>query len=90
MMNGNLEGKTLRERPVHTWEDDIKMNLKELRFQVLTAARMKMTVFWDVAPCSLIEFDRCFPMEALSTSEKSVNFYETTWHNMPEDSHLQS
>jgi hypothetical protein len=26
-----------------------------LRFQVLTAASMKMTVFWDVAPCSLVE-----------------------------------
>jgi hypothetical protein len=25
------------------------------RFQVLTAASMKMTVFWNVAPCSLVE-----------------------------------
>jgi hypothetical protein len=24
-------------------------------FQVLTAASMKMTVFWAVAPCSLVE-----------------------------------
>jgi hypothetical protein len=24
------------------------------RFQVLTAARMKMTVLWDVAPCNLV------------------------------------
>jgi hypothetical protein len=28
-----------------------------VRFQVLTAASMKMTVFWDVAPCSLLEID---------------------------------
>jgi hypothetical protein len=27
-------------------------------------------------------------MEAASTSEMLVNFYQTTWHN-PEDSHLQ-
>jgi hypothetical protein len=27
-------------------------------------------------------------MEAASTSETSVNFYQTTWRNNPEDSHL--
>jgi hypothetical protein len=27
-------------------------------------------------------------MEAASTSEMSVNFYETTWRKNPEDSHL--
>jgi hypothetical protein len=27
-------------------------------FQVLTAARMKMAVFWDVAPCRVVEIDR--------------------------------
>jgi hypothetical protein len=29
-------------------------------------------------------------LEASSTSEVSVNFYQTTWHNNPEDSHLQN
>jgi hypothetical protein len=29
-------------------------------FQVLTAASMKMTLFWDVAPCSLVEIYRRF------------------------------
>jgi hypothetical protein len=28
-------------------------------------------------------------MEAVSTSEPSVNFYKTTWCNNAEDSHLQ-
>jgi hypothetical protein len=28
-------------------------------------------------------------MEAASTSETSVNFYQITWRNNPEDSHLQ-
>jgi hypothetical protein len=31
-----------------------------VRFQVPTAASMKMTVFWDVAPCNLVEVDRRF------------------------------
>jgi hypothetical protein len=31
-----------------------------VRFQVLTAASMKMTVFWDVAPCSLVDVYRRF------------------------------
>jgi hypothetical protein len=30
------------------------------RFQVLTAASMKMAVFWDVAPSSLVEVYRRF------------------------------
>jgi hypothetical protein len=30
------------------------------RFQVLTAASIKMTVFWGVASCSFVEIDRRF------------------------------
>jgi hypothetical protein len=40
---------------------------------------MKMTVFWVVA----------LKMEAASTSEMPVNFYQTTRRNNPEDSHLR-
>jgi hypothetical protein len=29
-------------------------------------------------------------MEAANVSETSVNFYQTTWHNIPEDSHLHT
>jgi hypothetical protein len=29
-----------------------------VRFQVLTTASMKMTLFWDVAPCSHVEASR--------------------------------
>jgi hypothetical protein len=29
-----------------------------VRFQVLTATSIKMAVFWDVAPCSLVDIDR--------------------------------
>jgi hypothetical protein len=35
-------------------------NAEWLRFQVLTAASMKMTVFGDIAPCSLVDVHRRF------------------------------
>jgi hypothetical protein len=41
-------------------------------------------VFWVVAPCRAI----ALMMEAASTSETSVNVYQTTRRNNPEDSHL--
>jgi hypothetical protein len=65
-----------------------------MRFQVLTAVSMNMTVFWDVAPCSLVEIDRRFRgayclyhqgrVEAVSTSETSVNLYKATRRNILE------
>jgi hypothetical protein len=65
-----------------------------------------MAVFWDVAPCSLVDIDRCFRgayclhyqgvsslttlmMEAVSSSETLLNIYQTTWCNIPEDSHTE-
>jgi hypothetical protein len=122
-----------------------------VRFQVLTAASMKIAVFWVVVPCSLVEVYRRFRgacclqhqgdrtqdshlhtcrrknlkshlvnlygeatlcyirrfealqikkakrlcpllialmMEAASTSETSVKFYQTALRNIPEDRHL--
>jgi hypothetical protein len=67
-------------------------------FQVLTAASMTFIFFWDVSPCSLVKVDRRFRgaycsiitlmMEAVRTSETSVNFNVTTRHYIPEDSTL--
>jgi hypothetical protein len=55
---------------------------------------MKMTVFWDVAPCSLAEVDRRFRgaycLYQGDHPEPSASFYQTTWRNIPEDSHLRS
>jgi hypothetical protein len=60
-----------------------------MRFEVLTAS-MKMTAFWDIVPCSLVEVDRRFRgayclhhqiallMEAVCTSEMLVFFKEAT------------
>jgi hypothetical protein len=50
---------------------------ENVKFQVLTVASMKITVFIALT------------IEAESTSETSVNFYQTTRRNIPKDSHLQ-
>jgi hypothetical protein len=58
---------------------------------------MKMAVFWDVFLCSLVGTNRRFKgtvialmMEAVSSSEALVRMYQTTWCNIPEDSHLHT
>jgi len=33
---------------------------KQARFQVYTAASMKITDFWDILPCSFVEIDGHF------------------------------
>jgi hypothetical protein len=48
-----------------------------------------MAVFCVVAPCSLVEIIRA-KMEAVRSSETSVNFYQTTRRYNPEDSHLST
>jgi hypothetical protein len=68
-----------------------------VRFQVLTAASMKITVFWDVALCSLVEIDWCFrgasghcpDVGGSKHHEMSFSFCETIWCNIPEDSHVE-
>jgi hypothetical protein len=61
-----------------------------------------MSVFWDAAPYSPVDNDRrfraayCFHhqdnlmMEAVSCSEKFVNIYQSTRHNIPEDRYLHT
>jgi hypothetical protein len=57
-----------------------------------TNLKMKLAVFWVVVPCSLVDVYRpiALMMEAASTSETSVNFYQTTRCYNPEDSHLHT
>jgi hypothetical protein len=50
---------------------------------ILTYLRMKMTVFWDVAPCSLVEIDRRYR----GAYRLLHQGYRGSKH--PEDSHLQ-
>jgi hypothetical protein len=54
-----------------------------------------MPVVWGVVPCEVLEVFNIstmtlvtLMMETVSASETSVNFYETTRRNVPEDRHL--
>jgi hypothetical protein len=57
---------------------------------------MKVAVFWVVLLCIQVKvYQQSFRatalmMEAANTSETSVNFYQTTQRNNPEDSHLHT
>jgi hypothetical protein len=68
-------------------------------FHVPRAASMKMTVFSDVALCSLLDAYRRFrgafclhhvevKMEAASTSKTSANLYQCSRRNTPEGSNV--
>jgi hypothetical protein len=55
--------------------------------------QLKMTVFWAVPPSSLVEVyhhQGALVMEAASTSETSVNFYQTRRRNNTEVSHIHT
>jgi len=64
------------------------------RFQVLTATDIKMSIFCDAAPCSLIEIQRycrgtyCLHHQGDNRPVISANFYRSTRRNIPYDSHL--
>jgi hypothetical protein len=51
---------------------------------------MQIAAFRIIAPCSFVDIYRAIAlmMEAVSTSETSVKFYQTTRRNNLEDSHL--
>jgi hypothetical protein len=68
----------MEQRRGHVLQDR-KVNYK-LRFLVPMVMNMKMTVFWYVTPCSLVETDQLIAlmMEAVTTSETLINFYHTT------------
>jgi hypothetical protein len=54
-----------------------------MRFQVLTGAIMKVTVFWYVEPCSLIEMYRSSRGAYCLHHEGDNYFYETTRRQNP-------
>jgi hypothetical protein len=71
------------------------VTLHFVRYEVLTASRMRMTVFRDIALCSLAGVDRRFGrlysslmLDAVRTTETSVYSSEPTRRYFPEDSHL--
>jgi hypothetical protein len=64
------------------------------RKMALKIYSIKIAVFWDLVPCNSSTFQRChhhviaLMMEVAVTSETSVNLYQSTPRNSPEDSHL--
>jgi hypothetical protein len=65
-----------------------------LRFQVFTLVSIIMTVFLVVVPCNPTEINLCFRdtycLRHQRTSRMLVNFYETIWCNIPDNSLLHS
>jgi hypothetical protein len=74
-------------------------NVIKIGFQVLMVVSMKI-VFWSVVPYSLVEAEisevlaapifRALMVETASTSETSVNFYQSAQCYNPEDGHLHN
>jgi hypothetical protein len=70
-------------------------NKKELRFQVLTAARINIPVFCVVVLCSSVKVHRrfrgaCCLHQGNYHLEPSVNFHLNSRRDKPEDSHLHT
>jgi hypothetical protein len=63
------------------------MNL--VRFQVLTAESIKMTVFWVVALCSLAEIYRCLTVFTASIIRTIAQIYQNKRRKVSEVSHLK-
>jgi hypothetical protein len=67
---------------------------------MLQAEQGRRLEAWKLLPCPVCSYIsthiftrgllNVLMMEAVCTSETSVNFYETTWCNIAEDSHLNS
>jgi hypothetical protein len=86
-----------------TYATHLCLRLKFFLWCCSQAVRMKMAVFWGVAPCSLVEIDRrirgvyyvhdhafiSLMMEAISTCGTSLSFQHTARRHVPEDSHLR-
>jgi hypothetical protein len=69
-------------------EEDItywKYHCLLVRFHVLTAIKIKMAVFWDAEPCTLLEIDRRFRVVYCLHHQ---GIYHSTQRNIPEGSHL--
>jgi hypothetical protein len=61
-------------------------------FVITTFTDKDRTLFWDVAPCNMVEIHKNFRGAycALGTSEVLVSFYQSTQSIFPEDSHLHT
>jgi hypothetical protein len=64
-------------------------NKKRVGFEVLTTANIRWPSWVWSGYVASINREIALMMEAASTSEMLINFYQTTWHYNPHDSHLQ-
>jgi hypothetical protein len=67
-----------------------KQLVQLVRFQVLTAATKKMTVSWDVVPCSMVKVHQC-SRGACCFHHQGIHPDDAgSLHNMSQGSHLQN
>jgi len=62
------------------------------RFEVFTAVKIQVEVFWVVTPCSVVinipKFHRSLKMKEAWIPKTSVSYHNTRWHCNPEDLEL--
>jgi hypothetical protein len=85
-------------------ETTVSMQIRPQKFvfkqkwQTDLTSLLKMTTFWDMAPCRFVEAYQRFigsyclyhHAEAVRTSETSVYFYKNTRRHVPEGCHLHT
>jgi hypothetical protein len=86
----NLVQYTWNLTPLPT-ENSLHLKTKGVKNNIM----LKMTVFWDVAPCSLVETDRRFRGVYRLHHQGDKHLWKVgpfllDWSNIPEDSHLHT
>jgi hypothetical protein len=80
---GKLEGQRALGRPIRRWENNIKMDLREMgfgygldssniRFEIFIAVTMNDAVFWNVVPCTSTR--RQIPEDSILYDNKPLGY----------------
>jgi hypothetical protein len=75
------------EKPIATASTNSRANWRE--FEVFPEVTGRITVFWNVIPCSLVDISRTPRLEAADLSEVLVIMYETGCYQFQEQSSLK-